>query len=65
MRNIEEEVKIIQINLSYGVKDNKKIRIYRIIIENTCYIFINKLIKTRQYKGFNIDVRRIYYEKIL
>ena len=55
MRNIEEEVKIIQINLSYGVKDNKKIRIYRMQDDSGKRYVENLII---------YDVNMEYYKKI-
>ena len=55
MRNIEEEVKIIQINLSYGVKDNEKIRIYRMQDDSGKRYVENLII---------YDVNMEYYKKI-
>ena len=54
-REYNEDTKIIQINLNYGIKDNKNIRVYKVIDEDgKLYV-----------KNFYIyDVNMEYYKKI-
>ena len=54
-KQYNEDTKIIQINLSYGLKDNKNIRVYKVMDEDK-KLYVNNL--------YIYDVNMEYYKKI-